>query len=281
VKQGEIIRLAWGVFVRTDDYESGMGELPGPLEVARVKALAFCRNIFTLGEDIETALNIIQDTDDSPVPKYTEQAEKVAAMYRKNAERLIKRAEDIRFDRYLDSENRRLKKKVRPTKVDFGTLIMSSQFEDINLDDSSTLVDRTDPKVNSEGQPAADFSDDLARGAEESANCPLAEEMSELGTVSFATDGHSTSFFYGKIRVVLKCISARKRFLADSPCSLFIRILWVLGRDWLKHHCAWDLIRDLRTQRLVRQMMRKYIDVMPTWMSQGLFVDLRPGFVLD
>jgi hypothetical protein len=62
VNSGEITRLARGVFMKTTRFM----KLPPEIEVARVKAQAFCKEIFTHPKDVAKDLGLIEKGNDQP-----------------------------------------------------------------------------------------------------------------------------------------------------------------------------------------------------------------------
>jgi hypothetical protein len=90
-------------------------------------------------------------------------------------------------------------------------------------------------------------------------------------TITLATDGHSTSFWNGKIKVVLKSVSARKRILGDSSVGMFVRALWSLGKEWMNSYSAWSLISNLGIEEILKASIYKNVGYLPTWMTEALF----------
>jgi hypothetical protein len=63
IKEGTVIRLAWGVFVRKDDFQGSGDILPSATAVANVKAQAFGRSTFIHGAELEEVLNLIEEAN--------------------------------------------------------------------------------------------------------------------------------------------------------------------------------------------------------------------------
>lgn len=267
VKAGIIIRLAWGVFVRQEDYTGE--DLPGPMEVARVKARAFSREVFILGEDLEEALESIiessrddyrcdnrseADSNDSGVGSESLAWSGDNSIY----------AKSVRYRSKVDEWHKKVSDDLRE-KADYARYGKAREILGLTMR-------RADQSQMAESISAVDYSnDDVNSSTSVNAN------SNDCPTVSFATNGHSTSFFYGKMKIVLKSVADRKISLKDSTAGVFIRIVWSLGQDWARRNNAWALIKDGRTKKLLQMMLRPCIEILPSWMTLSLFWDLRPG----
>jgi Family of unknown function (DUF6088) len=83
--------------------------------------------------------------------------------------------------------------------------------------------------------------------------------------ITYATDGHSTSFKYGQSIIHLRGLCARKMSLGDDPVGLAIKALWQLGRK----HCGQNTLA-IATRNFTRQdrlQFNKSCGIMPAWMT--------------
>lgn len=87
---------------------------------------------------------------------------------------------------------------------------------------------------------------------------------------TYATNGGTTSFLAGQVRIFLKRCAPRKAKPGDRKCGLVIRALWSVGKDYIeqKHLCqAWlQMTRDER-----QKLRNNWCSVMPAWLTDRLF----------
>lgn len=86
----------------------------------------------------------------------------------------------------------------------------------------------------------------------------------------FATNGRSSSFRFGKNKLVIyfKGVSARKMALGDSQVGLIIRALSQLGETICSPTIVSTAVSALR--RPQRQQLRQSASLMPAWMTTRL-----------
>lgn len=266
VKAGIIIRLAWGVFVRQDDYQDSRIPLPGPMEVARVKARAFCREVYMLAGEIEEAIaTIIECSQDG-----------------RNNNDDISNGDGIRKDDSVTKES--------------GIGDTSGCKNDNDCTVNNSLITKTveyksgieewQKKSNDQLREIADYARYgkarkmhglLAENAEPPEEIKAAFDRDQIPSVDFATDGHSSSFYYGAIKIVLKSVAPRKRSLRDTAAGVLIRLAWSLGEAWVKHNSLWGRIKGEKTRQSLIMILRQNIEILPSWMTEALFWDLAPG----
>ncbi|HEY9784033.1 MAG TPA: DUF6088 family protein [Candidatus Obscuribacterales bacterium] len=82
----------------------------------------------------------------------------------------------------------------------------------------------------------------------------------------FSTDGHSTSFQFGCVRIELKQICPRKMLLGESTVGLLIRGMWILGPSGID---AKMLRRTMaRLRRSDHDQLMASARYMPAWIWQ-------------
>ncbi len=86
--------------------------------------------------------------------------------------------------------------------------------------------------------------------------------------VIFYTNGHSTSFRYGSIRVHLKMTSQRRLEISDAEGGLVVRALWYRGRRHVTSLAAERVCRELT--HIQRQEIRKKVRSFPQWLGDIL-----------
>lgn len=86
--------------------------------------------------------------------------------------------------------------------------------------------------------------------------------------VTYATQGHSSSFRYGSIIIFLKGICPRKMAIGDGPVGLAIKALWRLG----KNMCDQQTVAraTIKFNRQDRCQFKQSYHLMPAWMTEIL-----------
>lgn len=253
VKAGIIIRLAWGVFVRQEDYEDSGIPLPSPMEVAREKARAFCREVYILAEEVEEALATV--------------------------------AEMNRDDNYSDRKNQNDNyhadgKNIVDSKIYTRALEYENVTREWQNKNSENLREIANYARYGKARKAHGLIPENAQPPEKiklTVNDNPRKDSGHCPTLTFITDGHSTSFYYGAIKIILKPVAPRKRNLKDSTAGVLIRLAWSLGKEWVKHNSLWNLIKEEKTKKLQKGTLRYNTAILPSWMTEALFWDLRPG----
>jgi hypothetical protein len=83
--------------------------------------------------------------------------------------------------------------------------------------------------------------------------------------LTYAIQGHSSSFNYRETRIYLKGVCQRKISLGDDPISLAAKALWIIG----KKHCDQRTIEKAtaRFKRQERLQFRQSCHLMPSWLT--------------
>lgn len=84
-------------------------------------------------------------------------------------------------------------------------------------------------------------------------------------SITYAVEGHSSSFKYGKITIHLKGICARKMSLGDGSIGLAIKALWQLGMGACDLNALASATANFR--RPERLQFRQSCHLMPAWMT--------------
>jgi hypothetical protein len=84
--------------------------------------------------------------------------------------------------------------------------------------------------------------------------------------ITYAIQGHSSSFKYGKITINFRGICARKMALGDGPVGLAIKALWQLGKSVCDQHAIARAINSFK--RPERRQFNQSCHLMPTWMTE-------------
>ncbi len=83
--------------------------------------------------------------------------------------------------------------------------------------------------------------------------------------ITYAIQGHSSSFKYRNITIHFRGICARKMALGDGPVGLAIKALWHLGKEVCDQHALAKATGNFK--RPERQQFNQSCHLMPTWMT--------------
>jgi hypothetical protein len=84
--------------------------------------------------------------------------------------------------------------------------------------------------------------------------------------ITYAIQGNSSSFKYGKMTIHLKGTCARKMSLGDDPVGLAIKALWRLGQKYCKQNNL-----SLATKKFTRPdrlQFKQSFHLMPAWLAE-------------
>ena len=83
--------------------------------------------------------------------------------------------------------------------------------------------------------------------------------------ITYAINGHSSSFKYREIRIHFKGICARKMSLGDGPIGLAIKALWQIGKENCDQYAMAAVTEKFNRPELLQ--FRQSCHLMPTWMT--------------
>ncbi len=83
--------------------------------------------------------------------------------------------------------------------------------------------------------------------------------------ITYAIQGHSSSFKYGNITIHFKGICQRKVSIGDGPVGLAIKALWQLGQEVCDQHAIARAAQRFNQQE--RRQFSQSCHLMPTWMT--------------
>jgi hypothetical protein len=86
--------------------------------------------------------------------------------------------------------------------------------------------------------------------------------------LTYAVDGHSSSFKYGNLTIHFKSAAPRKMKVGSSQCGLVIRALWHIGKGLCDKAMAKRATRYF-TRPQIEETLRHY-GLLPAWMQEAL-----------
>ena len=84
-------------------------------------------------------------------------------------------------------------------------------------------------------------------------------------TISYAIQGHSSSFKYGAITIQFRGTCARKMLLAEDAVGMAIKTLWRLGVDACDHEALAKATAEFTRQE--RLQFKRSCHLMPEWIT--------------